>query len=66
MHMEIPPPAGFQALAVANQANTTGTQQPSLHRSFFLYFFSFFFSEHVQSDAMLVDACSGALVDDVH
>ena len=62
MHMAIPSPAGFQALAVANQANTTGTQQPSLHRSFF------FFSEpeHVQSDAKLVDAYSGALVDDVH
>ena len=32
--MEIPPPAGFEALVVANQANITGTQQiPSLHRS---------------------------------
>ena len=32
--MAIPHPAGFQALVVANQANTTRTQQvPSLQRS---------------------------------
>ena len=31
--MAIPPPAGFEALVVANQANATGTQQvPSLRQ----------------------------------